>query len=347
MIANSPSPNGTRAGRGPDAGSGSSLRTAGAAAVASLLLASGTLLLAGAAGPATPEPVHFNPGAQKLSIYEQMVRVQVTNKDISFEAPEAYRESFAFWTGRMKNVTKTELIEFTLTSLEPNPEGFLPFRRQASRFMIEIAKDGMPMEPYGQLQRQVTTLVWEGLFDRFGNVVKLEKTAGADNPEMEDLTFPFMDSALPRIEPMKLRQGEGFTDTTVLPLPSRLQIKGLEDLRMIRTRTYVLDKIAPTRVVFTVKTTYANDPESVPTVPDTFCTIKGEGEGEASFDLRRGLFLTHRDVGLLTIDLEAPLRPLPGKPETEKGGSARSHLELELRTTVHQKVRRVWGDEED
>lgn len=293
------------------------------------------------------DSIHFAPQARKLSIYEQMVRVQITNLDVSFEAPEAYRESFAFWTGRMKNVSKTELIEFMMTSMEPNPEGMIPFKRRAKRFMIEMMKDGRPSEPYGPLQRQVTTLVWEGLLDRFGNVVKLEKVAGEDNPAMEDLSFPLMNSVQPKVEPMILRKGEGFKDVAHLPLPSRIKIKGIENVGLVRTREYILDQVMNTRANFRIVTTFTNDPNAMPDAADTFCTISGGGEGTASFDLRRGVFISQRDVATLRIDIEAPLRPLPGKPETNEGGRATSRLDLEIRTTLRQKVRRVWGEDKD
>lgn len=293
------------------------------------------------------EPIRFTPKARKLSIYEQMVRVQISNLDVSFEAPEPYRESFAYWIGRMKNVSKTELIEFVVTSMEPNPEGMIPFRRRAKRFMIEIARDGRPMEPYGSLQRDVTTLVWEGLLDRFGNVVEMEKVAGVDNPNMEDLSFPLLNSVQPKLEPMNLKEGEGFKDIAHLPLPSRIKIKGMENVGLIRTREYILDRVLHTRANFRIVTTFANDPKLVPDAPETFCTISGGGEGTASFDLKRGVFVSQRDVATMKIDIEAPLRPLPDKPETNEGGRATTTLDLEIRTTLQQKVRRVWGEEDD
>ena len=293
------------------------------------------------------ESIHFAPKARKLSVYEQMVRVQITNLDVSFEAPEPYRESFAYWTGRMKNISKTELIEFMISSMEPNPDGLIPFKRQARRFMIEIARNGRPMEPYGSLQRDVTTLVWDGLLDRFGNVVELEKVAGKDNPKMEDLSFPLLNSVQPKLEPMNLKEGEGFKDVMALPLPSRIKIKGIENVGLIRTREYILDRVLHTRANFRIVTTFANDPKLVPDVPETFCRISGGGEGTASFDLKRGVFVSQRDVARLKINIEAPLRPLPEKPETNEGGRATTTLDLEIRTTLQQKVKRVWGEDED
>ena len=293
------------------------------------------------------EPIHFAPKARELSVYEQMVRVQITNKDIAFEAPEPYRESFGYWIGRMKNISRTELIEFVVTAMKPNPEGKIPFRRLARRFMIEIAKNGRPSEPYGSLQRDVTTLVWEGFLDRFGNVVELEKVAGVDNPGMEDLSFPLLNSVRPKVEPLKLKVGEGFKDITHLPLPSRIKIKGIENVGLIRTREYILDRVLHTQANFRIVTTFANDPKLVPDVPGTFCTISGGGEGTASFDLKRGVFVSQRDVAALKIHIDAPLRPLPGKPETNEGGRATTTLDMEIRTTLRQKVKRVWGEEEN
>jgi hypothetical protein len=325
------------------------MRTA-VSAGASALIVLGAAVIAAEPTATRPEagaPVRFVPEAKKMSTYTQMMRVEITNKHVSFEAPPAYQESFAFWTGQMRDVGKTELAEFTLSTLEPEDDGSLPFTRRVSKFMIEILKKGRPMEPYGPLKDQVRGFVWDGAFDEHGNVIKLKKTAGLNVPEEDDLSFPMMDSILPRLEPLELEIGEGFDEEVSLPLPSRLKIQGLQDIRLIRRREYRLKSASPALAKFEIKTTYANDPESPPTVPETSCAISGEGTGTADFDLRRGVFVILRHTGLLEIDIEAPLRPLPGKPETSEGGRATTRLELEVRTSVRQKVERLWGKEDE
>ena len=308
--------------------------------------------LATAAGPAATQPdagtpLRFLPKARKLSTYTQLVRVESITKDATFEAPPAYQESFAFWFGRMKDVTKTELVEFTLASLEPDADGSLPFTRRISRFMLEIVKNGQPMEPRGPLMGQIRGLAWEGALDRHGNITRLERVAGGDFPEMKDLHFPLMESVLPRLEPLELEVGKGFEDQISLPLPSRLKIRGLEEVRMIRTRENRLKSASSRLASFEIKTTYENDPEWLSTAPDTTCVISGEGTGKADFDLLRGVLLTQRHTGLVNIELEAPLSPLPGKPETNKGGTATARIELEVKTSVRQEVTRLWGTDED
>jgi hypothetical protein len=308
--------------------------------------------LATAAGPAATQPdagapVRFVPKARKLSTYTQQVRVELTTKDATFEAPPAYQETFAFWFGRMKDVTKAELIEFSLSSLEPDDDGSLPFTRRVSRFMLEIVKNGKPMEPRGPLMKQIHGLAWEGALDRHGNITRLEKVAGEEFSEMKDLSFPLMEGALPRLEPVELEVGKGFEDRISLPLPSRLKIRGLEEIRMIRTREYRLKSASSKLASFEIKTTYENDPDRLSTAADTTCVISGGGTGKADFDLLRGVLLTQRHTGLVNVEFEAPLSPLPNKPETEGGGTATARLELEVKTSVRQKVTRLWGKDED
>ena len=302
---------------------------------------------------ATPETIegpvlHFIPKAREQSIYKLQTRVQLTNVDVTFEAPAAYHASFTFWTNKMKGSSKVELIEFLISTNEPDEDGNLPFRRQSPRFMIELVEKGQPMEPYGSLQNDVKSLVWKGKFDRYGNVLEIEKVAGSNNENIAKLSIPQMEVILPRLEgPMDLRVGEGFEVEMSMPLPSRLNIRGIEELRMIRKREYILKAFTPGRATFEVKSTYLNDPESNPTEPATICTIQGEGKGEAVFDVKRGVFAKSRITDSLRFDIEAPLKPLPGEPETEEGLIGHTFLNLELKTSATQTVQRVWGEDED
>ncbi|MFQ5878181.1 MAG: hypothetical protein ACE5JH_10925 [Acidobacteriota bacterium] len=294
------------------------------------------------------EVLRFLPKARKLSIYTRQARVQILNREVSFEAPPAYQAGFEFWSKKMRGEGKTELIEFVITTDEPDEKGEIPFRRRSPRVMIELLDHGRPMEPYGSLQDDVKTLVWEGKLDRYGNVKEIRKVGGSDNEKIAQLTIPQMDAIFPRLDgPLELRVGEGFVEKLSLPLPARLSIKGLEDLRLLRTREYTLKRFTPRSATFEVRTTYANDPQSKPTEPRTTCRIGGGGTGEATFDVRKGVFVRTRVPETLTIDIEAPLRPLPGMDEGEDPGTGRSHLKLDLTSSATQTVKRLWGEEDD
>ena len=49
----------------------------------------------------------------------------------------------------------------------------------------------------------------------------------------------------------------------------------------------------------------------------------------------------------MKIDIEAPLRPLPGRPETETPGLGKSHIALALVLSADQRIQRIWGDDTD
>jgi hypothetical protein len=67
-----------------------------------------------------------------------------------------------------------------------------------------------------------------------------------------------------------------------------------------------------------------------------------------SFDMRRGVFATSTVRTTLTVDIEAPLRPLPGMEPTEgPPGRAKTHLDIDILFSGDLTVARVWGEEED
>jgi len=73
----------------------------------------------------------------------------------------------------------------------------------------------------------------------------------------------------------------------------------------------------------------------------------GGGSGTATFEVRRGVFQQSRMPSSMHIDIEAPLRPLPDHPETERASTGKSHIDLDLLLSGQQKVQRLWGDEPD
>src|SRR5207245_198558 len=116
-------------------------------------------------------------------------------------------------------------------------------------------------------------------------------------------------------------------------------------VRVLVTRVLTFRSIDGGQARFEVKTTYANDPTTKATAAGTSCVIGGDGTGDAAFDLKRGVFVASRQTSTLTLDIEAPLRPLPEHPETEKAGPGRSHLELGLSYNGQQSVHKILGED--
>ena len=144
-----------------------------------------------------------------------------------------------------------------------------------------------------------------------------------------------------------IRIGEGFKEERVVPLPTKLHIAGLEDVTFKVTRDYILKSIAGALAIFEVKVTYSNDPAYQAKAENTTCVISGGGAGEATFAVKRGVFLVSRVATSMRIDIEAPLRPLPNHPETAVAALGKSHMDLDLMLFGEQKVERTWGEEED
>src|SRR5262249_25377535 len=67
------------------------------------------------AGPA----ITLNPKGWKLSTYSFDGRFLTSISNVTFDAPPAYKDSFAFWTNRMKETTRTELVELLTTTHDP------------------------------------------------------------------------------------------------------------------------------------------------------------------------------------------------------------------------------------
>ena len=284
------------------------------------------------AAPAAAAPITLTPRAWPRSSYNFEGRLESTVQDVTFEVPAAYKDSFAFWGGRMKGTERTELIQYITSTHEAEENGDVPFHRQVARYMVDLSEHGQVRTMGGQVNRDVQNLAWDGRLDARGRIVEIKRVAApADTAEVDRLAFPMLDDVLPVLDgPRSLKTGESVTFESTLPLPSRMSVKGLEDVAARMTRVFTLKELRDRQAVFAVKTTYAIDPGTPPKADRTTCVIGGGGDGEAIFDLDAGYFLSARITTKMTIDIEAPLRPLPDQPQGTDPGTGKSHLALVL-----------------
>jgi hypothetical protein len=301
-----------------------------------------------AAKPAAPAakaaadsaPVTLTPRASGQTIYSFEGRIETGVRDVTFEAPQAYQESFSFWTSRMKGTSRTELIQHLTTTRDPAADGQVPFRRQVSRYLVDMNSHGQAVTMGGPTFKEVTTLAWEGIFDPTGRIASMTKVNGPENvKELENLSFPVLDNLFPRLEgPRTLKVGESFVMEESMPLPSRLAINGLEKMGVRMTRRYTLRERRGRQAVFDVEVMFAADPATPPSVPRTTCVITGGGKGDALFDLEDGTFVDAKQPTRMVIDVEAPLRRLPDQPEGSDPGVGKTHMEISLLLSGNQTV---------
>jgi hypothetical protein len=300
-------------------------------------------------GPSsTPAPgkVRFAPQAHGGSSYRAEVHVQVVTKDVVFDAPPAYAESFKFWASRMKGSKRDELYQYVILTDDPAADGTVPFRKQISRFQVEMEKDGQALTAMSDAVLDMPKQVWEGKFDRAGSVREIRRTAGTDDADMQELATAYADDVFPAGEaPREMSIGEALRSVSHLPLPSRLHVEGLEEIRLVMTRELTLKQVGGDLARFEIKTTFANDPATKPSRPGTSCTITGSGTGEATFDLKRGVYQETRQTSTLLLDFAAPLRRLPQMAETEQPGNGKTHIVLEMLLTGTQDVHSVLGSD--
>lgn len=321
-------------------------RVTGPAAAAALLVAGAAY--AEATAPTPAPPLRLVPRARPMSSYILQASYEIKTKNVTFDAPPAYKDSFAFWTGRSIGHGRREVYEFMTLTQEKRDDGTVPFRRTIPRFDLEMRKGSQQFAPQGPLLQTVKTLSWEGNLDKYGNVKELREVTTSDDPEIPQLAIPQIERVFPVLDgPKEIRPGESFKERLSMPLPTRLNIVGLEEVRLLVSRDYRLKEVNGNSASFEVKTEYALDPATPPKEPRTTCAISGGGMGEAVFDVRRGVFLISKLPSLLVIEIEAPLRRLPEQPETEDPGRAKTRMELELLITGRLTVKRVWGEEED
>jgi hypothetical protein len=290
------------------------------------------------AATAAPAPgtaaaaITLTPRAWPRSSYNFEGRLESTVQDVTFETPPAYQENFAFWGNRMKGAQRTELIQIVTSTHDPDEKGNVPYHRQVARFMVDLSEHGQTRTMPSTLNRDVQSLAWDGQLDPRGLVIEKKRVAGPDDmTEVDRLAFPLLDQVLPVLDgPKTLKPGETLTFTMTMPLPSRMTINGLEDVAARMTRVLTLKEIRGREAIFADQATYVIDPATPPKVPRTTCVIGGGGGGDATFDLDAGFFVVSRLQTKMTLDIEAPLRPLPGQPEGSDPGTGKSHLVLSL-----------------
>jgi hypothetical protein len=299
---------------------------------------------AAAATPATP--VHLVPKAWKRSTYSIEGRIENGIGKATFEAPEAYQKSFAFWIDRMKGTMTTELIEMLTTTLEPGSDGRLPFRRQVSRFEVDMVEQGQAKAAGTPVSDAVLKLLWEGSFDPLGNIADIKQVQGPeDQKEIDRLSFPLLAHLFPRLTgPLDMKPGESFKEESQLPLPSHLTIRGLENMGLRRTRVFTLREVGAGQAVFDVDITDVADPATPPTAPRTTCLINGSGRGEVVFGMEEGMFVKGRIPSTIELVIDAPLRPLPGQPEGQDPGTARVAVTMGLTMSGTVKLARLFED---
>ena len=296
--------------------------------------------------PAAPAKVRFATQPRGASSYRAEVHVQVLSKGVTFDAPAAYAESFKFWASRMKGSKRDELYQFLTITEDPAADGTVPFRRQVSRFQIEMEKDGQALTAMSNAVLDMPKQVWEGKLDRTGNVREIRRVAGTDDADMKELATAYALDVFPAgQEPREMSIGESVRTVSHLPLPSRLHVEGLEESGLVMTRELTLRQVTAEMARFEIKTTFANDPATKSSRPGTSCTLSGSGTGEATFDLKRGVYQSTRQTSTLLIDFVAPLRRLPQMPETEQPGNGKSHIVLELTLTGTQDVHTILGND--
>jgi hypothetical protein len=294
-------------------------------------------------------PIRLEPKGRRLSTYTLRARYEMSTKDVTFEAPPAYQEGFAFWTGRMKGNKRMEIFEFQTITQDVNANGEIPFRTTLPRYNMEMERGGRPYAPYGPLIRDVTSLSWEGTMDAGGLLKEIRPVTTSANKEIEEIALEQVQHVFPVLAgPRDIPAGGGFTDVITVPFPSRLNVKGLENIQLQITRDFRLLQVRGDRAEFEQTVTYALSPKTPPDSPGTTCVIGGGGRGEMTFDLRRGVFNSSSARTVVTVDIEAPLRPLPGaEPSAGPPGTAKTRIELEVMISGDQAVARVWGEEED
>ena len=296
--------------------------------------------------PSPAGSVRFAPKAPSGSSATLDVRFEIETRDVTYDVPPAYRDSFGFWTNRMKGSRRSELFQYVSVTDDPGTDGAVHFRKQLARYQVDVLQGGQSLTPFDQAVKDMEGLVWEGHLDRFGNVKESHLVAGKQDPEMADSGMSWVDAFFPRVEgEHELKAGDRITAVESVPLPSQLNIQGLEKVRVLVTRELTFKTVSGGQARFDVKTTYATDPTTKPTAAGTNCVIGGDGAGDVAFDLKRGVFVASRQASTLTLDIEAPLRPLPEHPETEKAGPGKSRLVLGITYNGQQAVHKILGED--
>ena len=300
-----------------------------------------------ASSPASA-PILLNPRGWGRAIYAIDGRVQTSIKDVTFEAPPAYQESFTFWTNRMKGGQRAELFNLLTTTTEPAEDGSLPFHRQVSRYQLDMYDKGEMKVGDDEAVHEVTNLAWEGALDAKGNIKELRLVRHPDEMRgIQGLSFQRLDEIYPRLtDRRQMKVGESFVEEIPMPLPQRLTVHGLEEVGIKVSRRMTLKQVNGQEAIFDVNVTYVANPATPPSAPRTSMTIGGGGDGQATFDMTDGLFTSARLASVLSIDIEAPLRKLPDQPEGSDPGTAKSHIEMAFDFSARQSLSKLFMGEE-
>src|SRR5437867_11678855 len=86
--------------------------------------------------------LHLALKARANSTYSLAARFDIANRDVTFEAPDAYKQGFDYWAGRMKGQKRSEVYEITTVTQDADKSGRIPFRRTIPRFDLEFERQG-------------------------------------------------------------------------------------------------------------------------------------------------------------------------------------------------------------
>lgn len=324
---------------------------------APILLAAAVMLCGAVAAPVPPPSparsaaapsVRLEPRAQAASSYTLDAHFDVLTQDVTFEAPPAYKESFEFWSARMKGNRRVELYQFVTMTEDAAADKTVHFRRILSRFQVDLERNGEELAPMTMATKDMTSLSWEGTLDRFGNARDIRRNGPQETGDMAELATPYVMEIFPVIDaPHDLKIGDTLHTSVVVPLPSPLHVDGLQGTRALLTRDLTLKQVSGDLAKFEVKTTYSNAPaaEGKAAGGGATCAISGGGTGDADFNLKRGVFLATQQPGTMKLEITAPLRPLPEHPETEHSGLGTTRIDLRITISGSLVVHRIVGED--
>src|SRR6266566_5106927 len=105
-----------------------------------------------------PAALHFVPKARPNSTYTVEGRFDIVNRNVTFEAPDAYKDGFDFWASRMKGQKRGEVYQITTVTQEADASGKVPFRRNIPKFDLEFERQGQPYAAASTLERDLRTV---------------------------------------------------------------------------------------------------------------------------------------------------------------------------------------------
>src|SRR2546428_7008449 len=104
--------------------------------------------------PAAPASLRFLPKSRRMSTFDFEGRFEITARDISFEAPDAYKEGFDFWAGRMKGQKRSEVCQIVTITLDADDRGRVSFPRTIPKYDVELNRRARVRAPSGALHHR-------------------------------------------------------------------------------------------------------------------------------------------------------------------------------------------------